>query len=116
MIIIDCYLKLILFTILIFKDSPSGHPLNLTLIIINSTYVSLHWERVECSKRNGNITGYIVQYHNDNNLLMVTVHGEDTLSVDLSGLVQPQTYSIGVAAMNNRGKGPFANITFDYST
>ena len=92
-------------------DPPSGAPLNLT-ITISTTSIMLNWERVYCSKRNGNITGHIIQYSINGTLMNTTVNGDSTLSVVLGGFVQRQVYSIGVAAMNEIGMGPFNYITF----
>ena len=89
-------------------DPPSGAPLLHTPVTINSTAVSLSWDEVNCTDRNGVITGYIVQYTITGGIT-VTVNISATTSVVIAGLIKFRLYSFSVAAINDKGIGPYSN-------
>ena len=68
---------------------------------------------MSCIKRNGNITGYIVQYgvEGTNISKSVDISGIDNAEVTLTGLTSATKYSIKVAAVNNAGTGVYSEIT-----
>ena len=79
-------------------DPPSGAPVLLVPVIINSTAVSLSWGEVNCTERNGAITGYSVQYSIVGGMT-VTVNINATASVVIVGLIKFRVYSFSVAAI-----------------
>ena len=79
-----------------------------TLVIINSTAVSLSWDEVNCTYHNGNITGYIVQYTITGGMT-VTVKINANTSIVIDGLIKFRVYSFSVAAINDNGIGPYSN-------
>ena len=91
-------------------DPPSGAPVLLVPVIINSTAVILSWGEVNCTERNGAITGYSVQYsivgaiHSTN----VNVTGDVTSTV-IDGLKEFTIYLVSVAAINGNGIGPYSD-------
>ena len=90
-------------------DPPSGAPVLLVPVIINSTAISLSWGEVNCTERNGAITGYSVQYSivGEMQSTIVNVTGNVTNTV-IDGLIIICTeYSIKVAAINNNGVGTY---------
>ncbi len=95
-------------------DPPSGAPVLLVPVIINSTAVSLSWDDVNCTDRNGIITGYIVQYTITGGMT-VTVNINATNSVVIAGLIKFRVYSFSVAAINDNGIGPYSNEQTFYS-
>ena len=66
---------------------------------------------MECTQRNGIITGYIIQYNvlNDSNPNEVTTDAEAT-NIVITGLSRFNLYSISIAAMNNIGTGVFSKM------
>ena len=95
-------------------DPPSSAPLLHTAVTINSTAVSLSWDEVNCTDRNGVITGYIVQYIFTGGMT-VTVNISATTSVVIAGLIKFRLYSFSVAAINDNGIGPYSNEHKFYS-
>ena len=84
--------------------------MNLHSSTVTSSNITIHWEPVECIHRNGDITGYIVQYavkggserHNK------TVTGGDNTQTTIGELEPLTEYEIAVAAINDVGTGPFS--------
>ena len=66
---------------------------------------------MECTQRNGIITGYIIQYNilNDSNPNKVTTDAEAT-NIVITGLSRFNLYSISIAAMNSIGTGVFSEM------
>ena len=78
--------------------------------IINSTAISLSWGEVNCTERNGAITGYSVQYSIVGGIQSTTVNvTEDVTSIVIDGLTELMTYTVSVAAINSNGIGPYTN-------
>ena len=70
-----------------------------------SSSITVQWGPVDCIHRNGDITGYSVQY------------GSKTVSVSggssgrmyvISGLMPSTNYSVQVAAQTSAGTGPYS--------
>ena len=79
-------------------------------VIINSTAISLSWRKVNCTERNGAITGYSIQYSIVGGMQFTNfnVTGDVTSTV-IDGLITCAQYSIKVAAINSNGVGPDSN-------
>ena len=79
-------------------------------VIINSTAISLSWGEVNCTERNGAITGYSVQYSIVGGIQSTTVYvtGNVTSTV-IDGLTEFTVYIVSVAAINNNGIGPYSD-------
>ena len=79
-------------------------------VIINSTAVSLSWDEVNCTERNGAITGYSVQYSIVGEIQFTTVNVTgDVTSTVIDGLKEFTIYLVSVAAINGNGIGPYSN-------
>ena len=86
--------------------APSGVPVSVSLIPINSTANNLTWNEVNCSQRNGLITGYTVMISNSS----ITYNLNSTERyIILNDLVFGTVYNISVAAVNSVGRGPFSD-------
>ena len=86
--------------------APSGAPVSITLIPVNSTANNLTWNEVNCSQRNGLITGYTVMISNSS----ITYNLNSTERyIILNDLVFGTVYNISVAAVNSVGRGPFSD-------
>ena len=87
---------------------PSGAPLLNLPVFINSTAISLSWDEVNCTDRNGVITGYSIRWFNINEGVQSTVNNSGATDITITGLTEFRLYNISVAAMNNNGVGPYS--------
>ena len=79
-------------------------------VIINSTAISLSWGEVNCTERNGAITGYSVQYSIVGGMQSITINVTgDVTSTVIGGLTKLTYYLVSVAAINGNGIGPYSN-------
>ena len=75
-------------------------------LAVTSTANNLTWNEVNCSQRNGPITGYTVMISNSS----ITYHLTSTERyIILNDLVFGTVYNISVAAVNSVGRGPFSD-------
>ena len=95
-----------------FFSAPTASPDNVSASKISTFSITVQWERVNCIERNGNITGYIVQYGAKETEITksVNISGIDNAEVTLTGLTSATKYSIKVAAVNNAGTGVYSEI------
>ena len=85
---------------------PSGWPNSLQVSLVNSTANNLTWNEVNCSQRNGLITGYTVMISNSS----ITYNLNSTERyIIVNDLVFGTVYNISVAAVNSIGRGPFSD-------
>ena len=87
--------------------APSAAPTNVDVSEVTSSNITVQWGAVPCIHRNGDITGYSVQYgvEGSESTQTMTVSGA---SVNITGLVESTTYTIEVAAVNNVGIGVYS--------
>ena len=79
-------------------------------VIINSTAISLSWGEVNCTDRNGAITGYSVQYSIVGGIQSTTVNVTgDVTCIVIDGLTEFTIYTFSVAAINNIGVGNYSD-------
>ena len=66
---------------------------------------------MNCTERNGVITGYSVQYSivGGTESPTVTIVGADVTSTDIIGLTKSMLYEFSVAAINGWGRGPHSS-------
>ena len=79
---------------------------------MTSSSFTVQWEMVPCIYRNGNITGYLVQYTGGGSTQSLSVSGANTNEVTIAGLTASTTYSVRVAAVNDAGTGPLSSSQF----
>ena len=94
--------------------APTGPPIDVSATS-SSTSITVQWQEVECILRNGDITGYTMQYREVGSGSIQTVNVTDR-TITISGLTTSTTYTYQVAAMNSAGIGvysDFNNITTD---
>ena len=94
-----------------FPPAPSAAPTSVSVSEVTSSSITVQWGAVDCIHRNGNITGYSVQYG-------VQSSGERTVDMALgnfsggmyqiSGLSAATAYTIEVAAVNSAGTGVYS--------
>ena len=92
--------------------------MSITDLTINSTSITIEWERVPCNPRNGQIQGYnVVYYQTDDNspeMIRVNISGvsDSKRMFTANGLLPLTSYTFEVRAFNMKGIGPAANETF----
>ena len=72
--------------------------------------ITVQWGPVECIHRNGEITGYIVQYgvYGSETVRNMSIPEGDTNRATMLGLKSATSYYIEVAAVNRAGTGVFS--------
>ena len=84
--------------------APSAPPTSVSVSEVTSFSITVQWGPVDCIHRNGDITGYSVQYESET----VSVSGDSSGGMYvISGLMPSTTYSIQVAAETSTGTGPY---------
>ena len=86
--------------------APSAPPSSVSATS-SSTTITVQWRAVDCIHRNGNLTGYTIQYEvvGSGNKHFVSVSGSASTEGNISGLMPSTAYSIHVAAVNSAGIG-----------
>ena len=76
-----------------------------------STTITVQWGAVDCIHRNGDITGYSVQYGvmGSGRIQTVSVSGGSVTEATISSLMSSTTYSIQAAAVNSAGTGVYSD-------
>ena len=94
-----------------FPPAPSAPPTSVSTSDITSSTIALQWGPVDCIRRNGDITGYSVQYGVQGNVSTQTmsVSVGATREATISGLDSDTTYSIEVAGENSVGIGVYSD-------
>ena len=81
----------------------------MSVFAVNSTAITVQWWAVNCIHRNGDITGYSVQYTGDGSIQTVNVSGDSSGGmVTISGLSPITMYLVNVAAVNSAGTGVYS--------
>ena len=94
--------------------APSAAPNSVSVSDVTSSSITVHWGAVPCIHRNGNITGYSVQYGvlGSGSILVISVSGGSVTQVTISNLISSTFYSIQVAAVNSEGTGISSELVF----
>ena len=86
-------------------SAPSAPPSFVSISEVTSSSITVQWGPVDCIHRNGDITGYSVQYGSE----PVSVSGDSSGGMYvISGLMPSTNYSIQVAAETSAGTGPYS--------
>ena len=88
---------------------PSSSPLNVMAKSNNKTSLNVSWQPPLEIDRNGPITGYVINYTNNWPDDIIIVNATDGITHTIAGLVAFSQYSVGVAAVNVNGTGPFSD-------
>ena len=94
-----------------FSLAPSSPPTAVTTTDKTSSSITVQWRPVDCLQRNGDITGYSVQYgvQGSGSTQTVSFSGGDASEATISALTSSITYSIKVAAVNSAGIGAYSS-------
>ena len=94
--------------------APSAAPRSVRISEVTSSSITVHWGThwgtVPCIHRNGDITGYSVQYGvvGGESVQNMPV-SQDIRQTTLSGLISYTDYTVSVAAMNIKGTGVYSD-------
>ena len=87
--------------------APSAAPDPVTVTGVTSSSITVQWGMVPCIHRNGEITGYSVQYGETQNM---RVSGNSSGGMaTISGLSPATMYTVVVAAENSAGTGDYSD-------
>ena len=87
--------------------APFTPPTSVNVSEVTFSSITVQWGPVDCIHRNGDITGYSVQYGSET----VSVSGDSSGGMYvISGLIPSTTYSIQVAAQTSADTGPYSIV------
>ena len=89
------------------SSAPFAAPVFVTVTEVTSSRITVQWGPVDCIHRNGDITGYLVQYGSETTVF--APGGSSGGFYDIIGLISTTAYSIQVAAKNSVGTGPYSS-------
>ena len=92
----------------VISPAPAAAPTSMSISKTTSSSITLQWSTVECIHRNGDITGYSVQYTGGGSTQIRFASG---YNVTLSNLMASTTYYMKVAAINSAGTGVYSEPT-----
>ena len=81
--------------------APSGIPGSISFSDVNLTSITIQWTELPCSDRNGEITGYTVEYSSTtppSHTNTVTVSGSSNTRLVVGGLLPRTSYTFSVRA------------------
>ena len=88
------------YTLFLMSTAPSGIPGSISFRDINLTSITVQWTELPCSDRNGEITGYTVEYSSTtpphNNIVIAS--GSSNTRVVVGGLLPRTNYTFSVRA------------------
>ena len=96
------------------SPAPTGAPGGLTSTSVESRSLSVVWGTVPCPHQRGPITGYRLHYSNGTSIVNTT--GEENRQHVLTGLTPFTSYSVQVAAVNDKGTGPYSDPALTIET
>ena len=94
-----------------FPPAPSAPPTSVGTSDMTSSSITVQWGPVDCIDRNGDITGYSVQYGVQGSVSpqIMNVSGGATSETTITELTPSTTYSIEVAAVNTINTGKYSD-------
>ena len=95
------------------SPAPTGAPGGLSSTSVDSRSLSVVWGTVPCPHQGGPITGYRLYYSNGSDSYTVNITGEENRQYNLTKLTPFTSYSLQVAAVNDRGTGPYSTLTVE---
>ena len=90
---------------------PSSPPRDVMVAVNNKTSLRVSWKSPLNVDRNGEITGFVINYTSveSDYVMIMYVNSTSENSHIITGLVAFAEYSVGVAAVNINGTGPFSD-------
>ncbi len=75
---------------------------------VGVTTITIEWNEVECADRNGDITSYSVRYGPSLDRSVEAISDSNSRTFSVGGREIGTSYSFEVAAVNDRGIGPYS--------
>ena len=98
-----------------YRPAPTSAPRGLISTSVDSRSQSLEWRTVPCPHHGGRpITGYRLRFGNGTSIVNTT--GEENRQHVLTGLTPFTSYSVQVAAVNDKGTGPYSDPALTIET
>ena len=88
---------------------PSASPIDLTVVSISAFSVSLEWGHVPCLHRNGQITGYVLQYLGNGRNETLSIESTQNRNATIANLTTLTNYSIKIAAITSARVGVYSD-------
>ena len=107
LVVMSCYIHV--------PPAPSAPPNNVRVLAVTFSSITVQWEMVPCIDRNGDITGYSVQYLGGGASDIVPVTGGGATMTTITGLSSSTDYFIQVAAINSAGTGVYSDIVTQHT-
>ena len=95
--------------------APSGNPGPISFSDVNLTSITVQWTELPCGDRNGEITGYTVEYSSTTpppHTNTVTVSGSSSTRVVVGGLLPRTSYTFSVRAQGDGSSDSTTATTF----
>ena len=91
--------------------APSAPPTFVRVATVTFYSITVQWRSVNCTERNGDITGYSVRYGvvGSGNTQTMSISGGSVTEATISSLMLSTNYSIQVAAVNSAGTGVYSD-------
>ena len=83
---------------LVYYTDPSGSPESVSFGTVTLTSITVQWTEVPCSDRNGEITGYTVEYSSTTPPTTNTMSGSSSRELVVGGLLPRTSYTFTVMA------------------
>ena len=91
------------------SPAPSAAPISVSVTVLSPSSLNVQWEMVPCIQRNGEITGYLVQYTGGGSTQIMNVSGASMTEANITGLSPSTAYDVRVAAVNDVGTGVYSD-------
>ena len=101
------------------STAPSGTPQSISFSDVTLTSITVQWSELPCSDRNGEITGYTVEYSSTTpppHTNTVTVSGSSNTRLVVGGLLPRTGYTFSVGAQGTDLTRPSARFTANPSS
>ena len=102
-----------MYIIILSNKEPSGSPGSVSFGTVTLTSITVQWGEVQCSRRNGEITGYTVEYSSTTPPTTNTMSGSSSRELVVGDLLPRTSYTFTVRA---EGASPSSSATTFTST
>ena len=97
-------------TIITLLQVPSAPPTSVRVSEVTSSSITVQWKPVDCIHRNGDLTGYSVQYGEVSSTEPVSGLQEvANRRATITGLTPSTEYAVSAAAINDNGTGVYSD-------
>ena len=102
---------MVISTISFLISVPSAPPQNVSITSLSSSSLKVSWSNVPLEYRNGEITGYVVIFHDvlESTSENITIHNQSQFVFVKDSLRKYHNYSVRVAAKTSVGLGKYSS-------